>query len=52
MNSQYPFDIQPLQGCGVQFIVDRGFIPAVIQIVPLRGTIYIEFKRISSKSKF
>ncbi len=29
-------------------MVDRGFIPAVIQIVPLSGTIYIEIKRIST----
>jgi hypothetical protein len=40
--------IQPLQGCNIQFIVNRGFTPTVIQIVPLRGTIYIEIKRISS----
>jgi hypothetical protein len=44
----YRSDIQPIQGCGIRFIVDRGLTPTVIQIVPLRGTIYIEIKRISS----
>ena len=48
MNSIYQSNIQPLQGCNIQFIVDRGFTPTVIQIVPLRGTFYIEIKRISS----
>jgi hypothetical protein len=50
MNSLYQFNIQPLQGCDIQYIVDRGFTPMVIQIAPLRGTIYIEIKRISSNS--
>jgi hypothetical protein len=49
MKSIYHSDIQPFQGCDIQFIDDRGFTPTVIQIVPLRGTIYIEIKRISSK---
>ena len=31
---------QALQGCDIQYIDDRGFTPTVIQIVPLRGTIY------------
>jgi len=48
MNSIYQSNIQPLQGCDIQFIVDRGCTPTVIHIVPLRGTIYIEIKRISS----
>jgi hypothetical protein len=39
---------QALQGCDIQFMVDHGFTTTVIQIVPLRGTIYIEIKRISS----
>jgi hypothetical protein len=51
MNSIYQPNIQPLQGCDIQFIVDRGFTPTVIQIVPLRGTIYIEIKRISNISE-
>jgi hypothetical protein len=41
MNPQYQSNIQPLQGCDIQFIDDRGFTPTVIQIVPLRGTNYI-----------
>ena len=48
MNSTYQSNIQPLQGCDNQFIVDRGLKPTVIQIAPLRGTINIEIKRISS----
>ena len=48
MNPRYQSNIQPLQGCDIQFIDDRGFTPTVIQIVPLCGTIYIEIKRISS----
>jgi len=48
MNPHYQPNIQPLQGCDIQFIDDRGFAPTVIQIVPLRGTNYIEIKRISS----
>ena len=48
MNSLYQSNIQPFQGCDIQVIIDRGFTPTVIQIVPLRGTIYIEIKRISS----
>ena len=51
MSSQYPSNIQPLQGCDIQFMDDRGFTPTVIQIVPLRGTIYFEIKRISSNWK-
>jgi len=49
MNPQYQSNIQPLQGCDIQFIDDRGCKPTVIQFVPLRGTNYIEIKRISSK---
>jgi hypothetical protein len=37
MNSLYQSNIQPLQGCDIQIIVDRGFTPTVINIVPLRG---------------
>ena len=51
MDSLYQSNIQPIQGCDIQFIGDRGFTPTVIQIVPLRGTIYIEIKRISSNFK-
>jgi hypothetical protein len=51
MNSIYQSNIQPLQGCDVGFRVDRGFTPTVIQIVPLRGTIFIKIKRISSNNK-
>ena len=35
MNSTYQSNIQPLQGCDILFIVDRGLTPTVIQIVPL-----------------
>jgi hypothetical protein len=42
MNSLYMSNIQPLQGCNIQFAIVRGFAPTVIKIVPLRGTIYIE----------
>jgi len=38
MNPLYQFNIQPFQGCDIQFTDDRGFSPTVIQIVPLRGT--------------
>jgi hypothetical protein len=48
MNPRYQSNIQPLQGCDIQFIDNRGLTPTVIQIVPLRGTIYIEIKRISN----
>ena len=48
MNPLYQANIKPLQGCDIQFMDDRGFTPTVIQIVPLRGTIYIEIKRICS----
>jgi len=48
MQSIYRSNIQPLQGCNIQFIIDRGLTPTVIQIVPLCGTKYIEIKRISS----
>jgi len=40
MKPIYKSNIQPLQGCDIQFIDDRGFTPTVIQIVPLRGTNY------------
>jgi len=52
MNPLYQSNIQPLQGCAIQFIDDRGFTPTVIQIVPLRGTIYFEIKRIRSISDY
>jgi four helix bundle protein len=48
MNLIYQSNIQPLQGCDILFFITRGFAPTVIQIVPLRGTIYYEIKRISS----
>jgi len=48
MDSIYQSNIQPLQGYDIQFTVDRGLTPTVIQIVPLRGTIYNVIKRISS----
>ena len=51
MNSTYQSNIQPLQGCDIQFVVDRGLTPTVIQIVPLRGTINIEIKRISNNNR-
>jgi hypothetical protein len=38
-SSIYQPNIQPLQGCDIQFIVDRGLTPTVIQIVPLCGTL-------------
>jgi len=41
MNQLYLSNIQPLQGCNVQTIDNRGLTPTVIQIAPLRGTIYI-----------
>ena len=48
MNLLHQSYIQPLQGCNIQLIDDRGLTPTVIHIVPLRGTIYIEIKRIRS----
>ena len=39
MNPLNQSNIQPLQGCDIQFIDDRGLTPTAIQIVPLRGTI-------------
>jgi hypothetical protein len=42
MSSLYKSNIQPLQGCDIQFAIVRGFAHTVIKIVPLRGTIYIE----------
>jgi hypothetical protein len=46
MNPLYQSNIQPLQGCDIQFADYRGLTPTVIHIGPLRGTIYIEIKRI------
>ena len=48
MNLIYQSNIQPIQGCDLQYIVDHGLTPTVIHIVPLRGTINIEIKLISS----
>jgi hypothetical protein len=52
MNPHYQSNIQPLQGCDIQFIDDRGLTPTVIQILPLRGKIYFEIKRITSDIKY